>query len=40
MTINPSITIEDGPYVVIGTSEFSLLEALAGLSKSDHLLRG
>jgi len=29
MTIDPSATIEDGPYVVIGTSEYSLLEAQA-----------
>jgi len=29
MTIDPSATIEDGPYVVIGTSEYSLLEANA-----------
>ena len=29
MTIDPSATIEDGPYVVIGTSEYSLVEAQA-----------
>jgi hypothetical protein len=29
MTIDPSAAIEDGPYVVIGTSEYSLLEAQA-----------
>ena len=29
MTIDPSATVEDGPYVVVGTSEYSLLEAEA-----------
>ena len=29
MTIDPSATVEDGPYVVVGTSEYSLVEAQA-----------
>jgi hypothetical protein len=29
MTIDPSATIEDGPYIIIGTSEYSLIEAQA-----------
>ena len=29
MTIDPSATIEDGPYVIIGTSEYSLHDAQA-----------
>lgn len=29
MTIDPSATIEDGPYVVVGSSEYTLPEAQA-----------
>jgi hypothetical protein len=29
MTIDPSATTADGPYVIIGTSEYSLLDAQA-----------